>query len=283
MNAKEPLELLLCTNGAETTRPGIEYGQRLAHLLRAPVSLLGIVERTSQTAEVEHLLQQTVDDLTRQHVAVETRLVTGYTEAILPGQARLGHYWTVLGNLGRPFWKQYLTGKPFRHMLADLYTPLIYVPQLSWPIQRLLVCAGGLAYADSLEEVAYALAEASGAAITILHVVGPINLDYPLAHTIARQWKDLLETDTPQGNNLRLALQRAQARGLQAEVKIRRGDVIHEILNEIQTEKYDLVGLGSPYSAHNLRHLYSPNVTAEVAEAVAVPVLTVRNGYQLPT
>jgi hypothetical protein len=37
-----------------------------------------------------------------------------------------------------------------------------------------------------------------------------------------------------------------------------------------------LVCMGSPHSAHGLRQMYAPNVTAEVAETIGCPVLTVR-------
>ncbi|MEW6566753.1 MAG: hypothetical protein AB1449_01015, partial [Chloroflexota bacterium] len=44
----------------------------------------------------------------------------------------------------------------------------------------------------------------------------------------------------------------------------------------LRAGEYDLVGLGSPYSSHTLRHLFMPNVTAEVAEAAHCPVLSAR-------
>jgi hypothetical protein len=40
---------------------------------------------------------------------------------------------------------------------------------------------------------------------------------------------------------------------------------------------YDMICMGSHYSAHALRQLYMPNVTAEVAESAHCPVLTVRH------
>ena len=75
---------------------------------------------------------------------------------------------------------------------------------------------------------------------------------------------------------LKQALAEMQSAGVDATLKIRHGSVVHEILAEIHSGDYDLVGLGSPYSAKSLRHLYTPNVTAEVAEAIHVPVLSVR-------
>ncbi|HEX2979610.1 MAG TPA: universal stress protein [Anaerolineaceae bacterium] len=66
---------------------------------------------------------------------------------------------------------------------------------------------------------------------------------------------------------------------MKAEVIVRRGNVVSEILHEAHSGKYDLIGMGSPYSTHSLRHLYLPNVTAEVAESVEIPVMTVRAGW----
>jgi hypothetical protein len=69
--------------------------------------------------------------------------------------------------------------------------------------------------------------------------------------------------------------------GLEVEFKVRHGSIVHEIVNEINHGSYDLLGMGSAYSAHSLRHLYMPNVTAEVSEVVAIPLLSVRLGYEL--
>ena len=56
--------------------------------------------------------------------------------------------------------------------------------------------------------------------------------------------------------------------------------MIEEILAELQDGDYDLVCMGSLYSAHGLRQMYAPNVTAEVADVIGCPVLTVRSQAQ---
>ena len=63
---------------------------------------------------------------------------------------------------------------------------------------------------------------------------------------------------------------------MKANLKLRQGNVIEEILAELKDGDYDLVCMGSLYSAHGLRQMYAPNVTAEVAEVIGCPVLTVR-------
>ena len=75
----------------------------------------------------------------------------------------------------------------------------------------------------------------------------------------------------------REALDLAQNAGLNAKIVTRQGNVVEEILAEIKEGSYDMACMGSAYSAHTLRQLYTPNVTAEVAEAAHCPVLTVRH------
>jgi nucleotide-binding universal stress UspA family protein len=64
---------------------------------------------------------------------------------------------------------------------------------------------------------------------------------------------------------------------LTAKAKARQGNIVEEILAEIKEGEYDLVCMGSAYSAHTLRQYYAPNVTAEVAEGARCPVLTARH------
>jgi nucleotide-binding universal stress UspA family protein len=113
--------------------------------------------------------------------------------------------------------------------------------------------------------------------VTILHVIPPIDLDYPSTRKVRRHVKDLAETNTLPGRSLKKALEIAQQAGLNAKVSTRQGNVVEEILLEIRDGDYDMVCMGSSYSAHTLRQLYTPNVTAEVAEAARCPLLTARH------
>lgn len=115
--------------------------------------------------------------------------------------------------------------------------------------------------------------------MTLLNVVEPITYDYPTSRQVQEHVEGLVGTDTPQGRNLKTALSEAQAAGVPVEVKVRHGTIVHEILKEIRSGDYDLVGMGSPHSPSGLRHFFLPNVTAEVAEVIDRPVLTVRAGY----
>ena len=101
-------------------------------------------------------------------------------------------------------------------------------------------------------------------------------MNYPTARTVSENWQNLKETDTPVGRSLRQALEIAKNEGLTANVKARQGNVVEEILAEIKEGNYDLLCMGSIFSTNTMRQLYAPNVTAEIAEGAACPVLSAR-------
>ena len=61
--------------------------------------------------------------------------------------------------------------------------------------------------------------------------------------------------------------------GVSTTFQVRHGDIIQEIISDVRSQNYDLIVMGSPYSSVNLRHLFMPNITAEIAENVEQPVL----------
>jgi nucleotide-binding universal stress UspA family protein len=273
----EPLHLLLCTNGCGTTRPSLAYGAWLARLLQSQVTLLGIVEESSQQASVQLLTQQAAKSLDENNTQYELVIDRGFApDVIARYTARDEHSLVVVGPFGRPAWRRFMMGRSFRRLMARIQRPILYVPREHLQLQKVLVCMGGLGYADSVIHLSVQLASLTGAGVTLLHVVEPITLDYPTSHEIIEHMENIQDTDTPQGRNLRAAMQLIHDAGLTARLKIRRGSVVNEIMGEIVSGDYDLVGMGSAYSASSLRHLYMPNVTAEVGESVPCPILTVR-------
>jgi nucleotide-binding universal stress UspA family protein len=160
--------------------------------------------------------------------------------------------------------------------MERITSPILYVPDVRLSLKRVLVCIGGLGYAESAEEFACQIASANNADVTILHVIPPTDLDYPTTRDVRNHVDDLAETDTLQGRNLKKGLEVANKYGLSANAVVRQGNIVEEILTEAKNGDYDLVCMGSPYSAHSLRQFYTPNVTAEVAESLHCPVLTAR-------
>lgn len=268
--------LIVC-NGCEENRPALQYGVWLANAMKAHVSLLGIVESNSQNHAVQGQIDETSIRLAKANVRFETQITKGPVDEVLPQHLRREKYdLLMLGPLGRPPFLRWLRGRSFRHILAEITVPILYVPAVRWPIRKILVCMGGLGYAFTVENHAIHIAKSVQAAFTLLHIVPPIDLEYPLARQVQDNWEHLSDTDTLLGSNIRHAIDLAKALNLTTDLKVMHGHIVEEITREVKRGDYDLVCMGSPYSSHGLRHLYTPNVTAEVSESVHVPILAAR-------
>jgi nucleotide-binding universal stress UspA family protein len=272
---------LITTNGFIGTWAAIEYGAWLAETMRMKITLLGVTEKLNPAAIDDHhpledVFERAVSLFKQKGVEYSLELQNGAAEQVIPERANRGDFITVVSPLGRPQLKRWLTGRSIRHLMEEIRGPILYVPQVRLPLKKLLISIGGLGYEVAAENLAFQVASASQSDVTILHVIPPTDLDYPSTRDVVEHSKDLAETDTLPGRSMRQALGVAQKAGVNARAIARQGNVVEEILGEIREGGYDLVCMGSAYSASALRQLYMPNVTAEVAESAHCPVLTVR-------
>jgi len=275
-------ELLITTNGFKGTWLAIEYGAWFAETMQMKAILLGVNENL-HTAQIDDNLSlkdifaRARELFQQKGVEYSLEIMKGNAEDIIPEIANMGNFITVISPLGRTQLRRWLTGRSIRPLMEKVKGPILYVPVIRLPLKKLLISAGGLGYEVDAENLAFKVATASRADVTILHVVPPTALDYPTTRDVRGHVKDLADTDTLLGRSLREALDIAQNAGLSAKITTRQGNVVEEILAEIKKGNYDMACMGSSYSAHTLRQLYTPNVTAEVAEAKLCPVLTVRH------
>ncbi len=274
-------EILITTNGFKGTWSAIEYGAWLAGSMRMKLTLLGVTEVLNAAAIDDHhpledVFESAVSLFRQMGVEYSLEVQNGDAEQVISEKANRGDYLTVVSPLGRPQLKRWFTGRSIRSFMEQIQGPILYVPQVRLPMKKLLISVGGLGYEVVAENLAFQVASASHADVTILHVIPPADLDYPTTRDVQGHLKDLAETDTLPGRSMKQALDVAAKAGLNAKATARQGNVVEEILAEIKEGDYDLVCMGSAYSASALRQMYTPNVTAEVAENVHIPVLTAR-------
>jgi nucleotide-binding universal stress UspA family protein len=275
-------EILVATNGYEKTWPGIEYAAWLGTVMGVPVTLIGIIEEKQrpnideEVHPLEDIFSQAVALFKGKGLTYYLEIHEGHAEDIIPQKAKEKDFLTVLTPLGRPPLQRLLQRRSFHQLMADIEGPILYVPSACIPPSHMLVCLGGLGYGVTAEELGLEIAAKVESPVTLLHVVPPIDLDYPESRAVRKNLDRLTDTDTLLGHTLRMALEEVRNKQLKADLKIRQGNVIEEILAELKEGDYDLVCMGSLYSAHGLRQMYAPNVTAEVAEVIGCPVLAVR-------
>lgn len=274
-------DFLILTNGFKGTWPAIEYGAWLAGAMKVKVTLLGVTETQNPAAiddhgPLEEIFQRAVELFQQHGVEHNLEVQNGDAERIITEKANRGDFITIVSPLGRPQFRRWLTGRSIRHLMESIQGPILYVPESRLPLKKILISIGGIGYEVATENLAFDIAKSVGAEVTIMHVVPPANLDYPSTRDVREHVNDLAQTNTLPGRGLRTALEIAQQEGLKASVTARQGQIVEEILAEVKQGNYDIVCMGSPYSASGLRQFYSPNVTAEIAEAVHRPVLIAR-------
>ena len=279
-------EIFIFTNGRPTTLPAIEYGAWLGASLRTPVRLVGVDEDPSPSQidedvhPLESVFEKAVEIFLKAGTEYHLEVQQGHAEEVIPRRVKGQDALVVVGPLGRPPLKRFLSGRSLRHLMEHVTVPIVYVPKVKLPPKKLLVCLGGLGYEVTAETLAMKLATMTNAEVVLLTVVPPVDFDYPEARVVRENWQHLADTDTLAGRSLRKGLSIAKEAGLAASVKIRNGIVVEEILAEVQDGNYDLLCMGSAHSSNALRQLYTPNVTAEIAESDLVPVLTARYARQ---
>jgi nucleotide-binding universal stress UspA family protein len=274
-------ELLLTTNGFKATWNAIEYGAWFAQALGAKITLLGVTENLNLATmddyhPLEDIFERAVSLFKEKGVVYSLEVQNGDAEEVISKKAQSGNFITVVSPLGRPQILRWLMGRSVRHFMETISSPILYVPQVCLPLNKLLICVGGLGFEVEAENLALQLALKSRAEVTLLHIVPPVDLNYPTSRVASAHWRDLINTDTVLGRNLRKAVETVEAAGLTARVEVRRGHVVEEIDSVLKAGNYDLLCMGSPYGGNALRQLYAPNVTAEIAEAAHCPVLTAR-------
>lgn len=274
-------ELLIITNGFKGTWFAIEYGAWLAEILQMQITLLGVTEIINPAAiddphPLEDVFERAVSLFREKGLTHRLEVRNGEAEQIIPEKANSGDYITVVSPLGRTQIRRLIVGRSIRPLMERIQGPILYVPEMRLPLKKILISAGGLGYEAAAENLALQVASANQAEVTILHVVPPTELDYPTTRGLRGHTKDLAETDTLPGRSLRHALEIAQNAGLNARAIARQGIIVEEILSELKEGNYDMVCMGSSYSANTLRQYYAPHVTAEVAESARCPVLTAR-------
>lgn len=205
------MNLLLCTNGHPDTRPALEYGAWLAaagRTLFREVVLLGVVEKPPRLLEVEEFLAETERRLAEASIPYVRRVQAGRLGKAITPLAQEGTM-TVVG----PMTSRLAWARTLCQLLTTVATPVLHVAEAHMRLERMLLCTGGLRYAEGVVRIGGWLARAFGATVTLLNVVEPVTLEYPVANQVKSHWSHLLETDTPQARRLREALETLRGDG----------------------------------------------------------------------
>lgn len=163
----------------------------------------------------------------------------------------------------------------FHRIMRESGIPVLMVRQASENLDRMLVCTGGMKISEPVVVLSARLAGQVGMKASLLTVSAPVPSMYTGMDEMEETLEEVLETDTPMAQHLRHSAEILTDSGIEAEIKVKHGDVVEAILEEAGTGEYDLVVLGST-EGWTLRGLLLGNVTQQIINRAPSAVLVVK-------
>ena len=139
----------------------------------------------------------------------------------------------------------------------------------------MLICTGGLEMGGTLIEVGAEFAKSFVSDATLFHVTANVPSMYTGLQTIEETLKELLETDTPVARHLRQGAETLAENHIDAELKLRHGSAVYEIVREIDLHNHDMIVIGASGADTMIKEWLFGNVAQDIVDAVGIPVLVV--------
>ena len=167
-------KIVLVTNGCEESWQTIEYAVWIAALIKSPITLLGVVEKEDEEHPVEAIFSRALSFFQEKEITYDLQLVNGETEYVLAEMSWDEGTYLFIGPLGRSQFRHWLLGRSFRAVMEGVSCPIFYIRTARTPLQKVLICFGGLDYTGKAEEIGIEIGKLAGAELTFLHVVPPV-------------------------------------------------------------------------------------------------------------
>ncbi len=269
--------MLICNDGSEQADRAMRLGAGIAAGCQAEVTLLGIAESPGDSKPLFEALQRGQALLEEKNIHAELITKSGKPIAEIVKRTEEAAYdLVVIGAVRKEargrFW---MSSKAYK-IIKEINPPVLSVAGTATGIKRILICSGGQRGLDQAVRLAGEIARGLGAAVVLLHVLPePPAIFAPLAGMKETDtW--LLRSSTELGLNLRHQRELLQSCGVAAQVRLRHGLVLEEILREIRQGDYDLVVTGSALSS-SLRTYVLGDISREIVNRANCAVLVARS------
>jgi nucleotide-binding universal stress UspA family protein len=271
------MKMLLCTIGSRRREVTLQYGMAVARALSADLTLLGVAKSKDKIRPLAEELRDVASGLVIAGLSVRVQVVTGEAEEVVLREMEAETYDLVaLGALARKRSRRPFFDPVVVRIIEQARTSVLAIKGERPSLSKVLICASGTEHGHLSIWAGAALACSAGAKGTVLHVVGAMPAMYVGLEQMEETLVELLQSDTEMARELRWAAQVVKAECEMSEVKLRRGIVADEILQEGQDGNYDLIVLGSSRVGGGLRRALMGNLDTEIVTRAQRPVLIVR-------
>lgn len=272
--------MLLCSDGSEQADRAVRVGAAIAAGCQAAVTLLGIVENPGNFNSILESLKRGQALLEDKKIHAELITKAGEPlEEIIHRTEEAAYDLVVIGAVRKEtrglFW---MSSKSYK-IIKEIKPPVLIVAGQVATIKRVLICSGGKRYIDDAVRLTGQIAHGAQAVVTLLHVMPEPPAIFAGLPRIEQTSAWLLESPSELGRNLRHEKEMLESMGVTAEVRLRHGPVLEEILREVQRGDYDLVVTGSALS-RSLRTYMLGDISREIVNRANRAVLVVRSRHK---
>ncbi len=284
------MKILFCSDGTVQAEKAAWFGAQIAAACRAEASILGIAKKTGDEPRLHKALQGTLDIFKEHHLKVEliTRVGkpvgeivkhTGETpyDLMVIGAVRKN----PIGRLLDPLWQRVLALSVRAYKIIEaVELPVLMVIGHRPGLRRLLMCTNGDPELDQAVEFAGRIAQAVQAVVDLFHVMPQPPAVYAELIRLDEATERLLESKSKLGRTLRHQIDLLEGFGVFGKMRLYHGPVVPELQKELQRTEYDLLVFGSSPTAGKLSKLVMGDVTRDIVDSAALPILVMRSKRQ---
>jgi len=275
------MKILVCSDGSERARRALASAAIIANGTKAETTIFGIIEVKRDEPRLLAALNEESTLFREQAIKLEIVTRFGDPVAEIVRRTQETPYDLVVIGAERKGAQEFFLPATKAYSITEAITPPVLVVPVSRPvIKRILICSGGGTYIENAVRFTSTIAKDLSAEIALLTVTP----QPPAMHgTIFRRQEDvaaLLNSNSALARNLRTGKEIIERAGVPADVQIRHGIVIEQILAEVERRDYDLVVSGSWPVRDAWRNYAIGNVTREIVNRTDRPVLVIRSDIE---
>ena len=278
------MKILICSDGTPPSDSATRLGGLLAGASRAETTLLGITEKPANERSLRDALDAEAQSLRAQGVSPQIVIRAGEPiRQILKETSTANYDLVVIGTRKKETTGRYGRSRRTYEAIKSIPPPVLVAIGECTRLKRFLVCTGGKEFIEDAVQLTGKLAVATGASVTLLHVMAEPPAMYADLMRLEEDVNQLLESNSELGINLRRQKEELERLGVPTEVHVRHGLVLFQVLAETRTGDYDLIVTGSSQARGVIRHYIMGDLTRSILNHANCPVLVVRAGQPART
>lgn len=298
------MSILVATNGCSHADAALRLGAQIARHGCKPITLLTVVRHDKDRPQADRILSRGCELLHAKGLDVSSKIRMGNPAVEIIREAEDGSYDLVIvgQRQERNLVRRFLLGSTAVRVVEHAPCPVIVAKGKIGLIQRILLCDSGSedpavglsqitlhsaalgtgqageagpTVLNRFTELPLDLLDGSGE-IVILHVMSQMSAGPGVRGKQLRSGTEaLIEEGAPEGELLRRDIEALESLNIRARAKVRHGLVVEEILEEVQSEDYDLVVIGA-YRGQGWQRILLDDLAHRIVIELDRPVLVVR-------